>query len=65
MEFRENFEPARRLLPLALSWLTCGKSTAEVDEKKMTRQLYRVRFPVYKNIITCIFLFHRRVLRDK
>ena len=42
VEFRENFEPARRLLPLVLSWLTCGKSTCEVDEKKMTRQLYRV-----------------------
>ena len=34
VEFGENFEPARGLVPLALSWLTCGKSTCEVDEKK-------------------------------
>lgn len=71
VEVGDNF-----LLPLVLLWFTCGKSTCEVDEKKMTRQLYRVRFPVYlwlvihsftpyKNVITCIFLFHRRVLRDK
>ena len=34
MEFGENVEPARRLLPLVLLWLTCGQSTCEVDEKK-------------------------------
>lgn len=42
VEFGENFEPARSLLPLVLLWLTCGKSTCAVDEKKMTRQLHRV-----------------------